>query len=445
MKAVGFITTPIFTRLLTKSEFGEFNNFQTWLILLTYITSLNLEGSLIRAVHEFKKDIDNYVFSMMTLGIISTLFWWLIINSFYSLFYKILYIDKIYINCMFFYLICCPGVNLFQNLERYQYKYKWTVAISMFVSIGASLLSVFLVCFGTNRLYGRIIGYITPTTIVGLAVYIYYFVKIKRPKLSYWKYVFPIVLPYIPHLLSMSLLSNIDRTMIRKICGTESVALYSLAYICGMVITMLVSSINSAFAPWLADKLNVGDFLSIKKISSPYVTIFSYFAIGCVLISPELLLILGGHEYIEAIYVIPPVTAGCLMQFIYCMYVNIEQYSKKTIGMAFASVIAASINYILNLYFIPKFGYIAAAYTTFIGYFILLSLHIFLVYKIGLIKIYDNKSICINAFCAIVFIYFSTFLLKYYLIRYIILFLYLTFGLFVIYKNKNKFLIFKER
>lgn len=55
MKTVGFITTPLFTRLLTKSEFGEFNNFQTWLILFTYITSLNLEGSLIRAVHEFKE------------------------------------------------------------------------------------------------------------------------------------------------------------------------------------------------------------------------------------------------------------------------------------------------------------------------------------------------------------------------------------------------------
>ena len=41
MKSIGFITTPIFTRLLTKAEFGDFNNFQTWMMILLYITSLN--------------------------------------------------------------------------------------------------------------------------------------------------------------------------------------------------------------------------------------------------------------------------------------------------------------------------------------------------------------------------------------------------------------------
>ena len=73
-KAVGFLTTPIFTRMLTKSEFGDFSNIQTWLMILAYITSLNLEGSLIRATHEHKKDLDSYVFSMITLSAISTAF-----------------------------------------------------------------------------------------------------------------------------------------------------------------------------------------------------------------------------------------------------------------------------------------------------------------------------------------------------------------------------------
>ncbi len=444
MKTVGFITTPVFTRLLSKSEFGEFNNLQTWLILLTYITSLNLEGSLIRAVHEFKEDIDEYVSSMMMLGIISTSIWWLTFNLFYDFFNKVLYINRLYINCMFLYLICCPGVNLFQNLERYKYKYKWTVAINLTISIGASLLSVLFVCFGANKLSGRIIGYIMPTIIVGIMIYLYYFIKIKKIRFSYWKYVLPIILPYIPHLLSMSLLSNIDRVMIRKICGTEAVALYSLAYICGMIITMLVSSINSAFAPWLAEKLKIADYEIIRKVSFPYVAIFSYFAIGCVLVSPEILFLLGGYEYAEAIYVIPPVSAGCLMQFIYCMYVNVEQYSKKTMGMAFASIIAASVNYILNLIFIPQYGYIAAAYTTFMGYFVLLILHIFLVYKIGLIKIYDNKKICISVIAAVISIFSVSFIIKYYIIRYFILIGFILVGFYIIYREKEKLVIFRK-
>ena len=47
IKGIGFITTPIFTRLLTKAEFGEFNNFRTWVNILLILTSLNLESSLI--------------------------------------------------------------------------------------------------------------------------------------------------------------------------------------------------------------------------------------------------------------------------------------------------------------------------------------------------------------------------------------------------------------
>ena len=30
VKSIGFITTPIFTRMLSKSEFGDFNNFTTF-------------------------------------------------------------------------------------------------------------------------------------------------------------------------------------------------------------------------------------------------------------------------------------------------------------------------------------------------------------------------------------------------------------------------------
>ena len=58
-KSIGFITTPIFTRILTKSEFGDFNNFTTWTGIILFITSLNLESSMIRARFDFEDDMDN--------------------------------------------------------------------------------------------------------------------------------------------------------------------------------------------------------------------------------------------------------------------------------------------------------------------------------------------------------------------------------------------------
>ena len=75
------------------------------------------------------------------------------------------------------------------------------------------------------------------------------------------------------------------------------------------------------------------------------------------------------------------------------MYVNIEQFEKKTVGMAFATIFAALSNFILNSIFIPQIGYIAAAYTTLISFLILLFIHMLLVKKIGLSCVYSTKNI----------------------------------------------------
>ena len=101
------------------------------------------------------------------------------------------------------------------------------------------------------------------------------------------------------------------------------------------------------------------------------------------LIAPEMLMIMGGENYISSMYVIPPVMLGCLFQYIYTMYVNIEQFMKKTVGMAFGSALAAIINVALNMLFIPKYGYIAAAYTTLVSYGFLLVFHYILVKELA--------------------------------------------------------------
>lgn len=438
MKTIGFLTTPIFTRLMTKSEFGDFNNIQTWMMLLMYITSLNLEGSLIRASYEHKEDLDNYAFSMLGLSVTSTVIWLGLVCAFIDRFSLWMAINKSYIYWMFAYLLFMPLVNIFQNVERFRYNYKWTVYSSMFISIGASFLSVLFVFFFSNKLLGRVAGYILPVVILGLILIVYYLRKQVRIKLKYWKYALPIVLPYIPHLLSMYLLNSVDKVMIKNYCGSEILALYSLAYTCGMLITILVNSINSAFSPWLADKLSANEYEEIYKVSFPYVGFFCFISIGAALITPEILFILGGSSYMQAMYVLPPVAAGCLLQFVYCMYVNVEQYEKKTVGMAMASVVAAVVNYYLNMMFIPKYGYVAAAYTTYFGYLTLLLMHMYIVSKLKMLHIYSNKRIFVSTILTSIIIMMVSFILKATSTRYIALSIYLFVALCFIYRSRKQ-------
>ena len=128
------------------------------------------------------------------------------------------------------------------------------------------------------------------------------------------------------------------------------------------------------------------------------------------LVAPELLLIMGGKEYLETKYLIPPVMVGYVFQFVYSLYVNIEFYHKKQKNIAFGTMIACVINIILNYLLIPKFGYIAAAYTTLIGYISLYVIHYIFVKKLGCTYWYDNRfniiRYCIVGLIAIGFIIF---------------------------------------
>ena len=80
MKGIGFITTPIFTRLLSHDEFGLYSNYASWLQTFTMFVTLNLASTFISARFDFEDDFDGYISSVLSLSTVSTLIWLLIMN-----------------------------------------------------------------------------------------------------------------------------------------------------------------------------------------------------------------------------------------------------------------------------------------------------------------------------------------------------------------------------
>lgn len=445
VRSIGFITTPIFTRILTHSDFGIYNNYTSWLSIITIFITLNLESTLISARYNYKDKFDTYILSMLSLSALNAFIWFVCINLFKNKFEIFFDLDIKYLNVMLVYLLFLPAVNMFQARERYYFEYKRTVVASLILSIGTALLSVVLVINLSNKLTGRILGGVIPTVLLGIVFCLYFIKKGKQVKISYWKYAIPICLPYIPHLLSMTVLNSTDRVMIMKMCGSEQNALYSLAYTCGTMVTLLMTSLNGAYAPWLGEKLNEGKEEEIHKFSYIYIMAFSFLTIGIMLVSPEVLYILGGKSYMEAVYILTPISMGCECQFLYTMFVNVEQFKKKTIGMAIGSVLAAFTNFILNLFLIPKAGYLAAAYTTLAGYLLLLVLHMYLVKKLGLSSMYDYKFIWIIIGLGMLLMLIITVLYSYIIIRYMTICIYIIIMFIIIFKYKNKLYDFLNR
>lgn len=423
-KSIGFITIPIFTRLLSHNDYGLYSNYTSWLSTLTVFVTLNLVASFISARFDFEKDFDGYVSSTLVLSSFVTAICAAVINLFPSFFTGLTGVNQRYINVMIVYLLFYSAVDMFQARERYYYEYKISVLISFLIAFSTAIISVLLVVSFENKLSGRIIGSAFPTIVIGAILYLILVWRGKKVDFSYWKYALPICFPYIPHALSLSLLNSMDKMMITKICGPEENALYSVAYSCGAVITLLITSLNTAFSPWLGEKLSQEKYGEIRKISKYYIALFVFGTCGIMLLTPEFLFVMGGKSYREAIYVMPPVAFGCVCQFLYTMYVNVEQFRKKTIGMAIASITAAVSNYLLNSFFIPRVGYIAAAYTTLASFVLLLLIHMLLVRHMGLQRVYSTKVVFLVLLFMSIYTIFIHVLYLNNIIRYVMIVLY---------------------
>ncbi len=440
MRGIGFLTTPIFSRLMTTEEFGLYSNYTSWESILTVFVTLNLSATLISARYDHEKDFDGYIFSMLGLSALSSLIWFIVFQVFWGVFEPLLSMSRYYITVMCVSLFFQPITSMFVERERYKFEYKKSVALSLTVSILTTGLSVALVVLMEDKFKGRVLGGVLPVIPIGVWLAFYFYRKGKRIRIEYWKYALPICIPYIPHVLSLILLSSMDRTMITRICGPEDNAIYSLAYSCSSMITMLVGSLNSAFAPWIGEKLHEKKYGEINRVSRIYMTTFVAMAALIVLAAPEVIAIVGGSKYREGIWVLPPVAAGVMLQFLYCMFVNVEQFEKKTTGMAFASVSAALLNWGLNAYFIPRYGYIAAAYTTFAGYLWMLLVHMWLVYHYGYREVYDYRMVLMMVGCISVVMLGATWLYGQPVIRYIIIAIYAAVLGMIFLKRKEQIL-----
>ncbi|WP_275887804.1 polysaccharide biosynthesis C-terminal domain-containing protein [Bacillus sp. P14.5] len=80
-------------------------------------------------------------------------------------------------------------------------------------------------------------------------------------------------------------------------------------------------------------------------------------------------------QYYSAIKILPIIITGNIFVYYYSIYINYSYYLKKTKTIAVNTLIAALFNIVANVIFIPKFGYIAAAWTTLAAYILLFILH----------------------------------------------------------------------
>lgn len=439
VSGLGFLTTPIFSRVLSKVELGQFSNFTSWESILTVALSLNLVASIARAKYDYRKDMDSYVFSILCLSNAVALLAYMGAEMFPQFFKNTLSMDMKYVRLLFLDIIVWPAFQYLQTQHRVFQKYKFCVALSISSAIFRVGAALILIRVMDDRLYGRTLGYVVPFAVMNLVIWVMIAKKGKGIRVSHMKYACLIAVPLILHALSGRLLTSADKIMIEHICSSEKVALYTIPYTVSSAASIIWLAMNQAWAPWLFDQMDANETQEIRGRSKWYIGIFAVLIIGVFLVSPEVLLIMGGRQYEEAMGCMPPIILACAYQFIYSMYVNIEVFTKHTIQISVATCVAAVFNLITNAIFIPEYGYQAAAYTTAAGYLLLLVIHFILVHLRGqFAEIYDTRFIFITAAVLTVLAFLMTELYDHTPLRYGILLFYAVFLIVCGVRNKKR-------
>lgn len=439
-KGISFIIVPIYIRLLNTGEYGEWSVFQSWRDILIIFASLNLYcGVFTKTLVDIKNDRNRYTSSMQGLGSVITIVMFIIYLVFHSKINKILGLDIPIMLFLFMYFLVYPAFQFWSTRQRVEYRYKMMVFITIVISIFTPVLSIFLLINSNLRVKAVIYGYLIIQCVIGLYFYILQFIKGKVFfDKDYWKYALRFNIPLIPHYLSLIVLGQADRIMIKRICGKSDAGIYSFAYQIATAISVLISAINGSRVPWTYEQLRDRTYSQLKQISNILCVFMAIITIFIALLSPEIVRVFGTEDYMSAVYVIPIVSLGVYFTFVYDLFCGVEFYYGATKYVMIASCIGAMLNIILNTIFIPIYGLMAAAYTTLACYFVFMLMHFIFMKRICKAQkitenVYDIKGICVISGIAMIISFISMFTYYNDLVRYMSLIFFV--GLIILGKS----------
>ncbi|NBI73297.1 hypothetical protein D3Z50_20065 [Clostridiaceae bacterium] len=423
-RGISFITIPIFTRILSVYEYGMCSVFTSWSGIWENFAGLSLSCGVFNVgMIKYEKKRKQFLASLQGLTCISTVLCFLFCLLFHTGYYRLSGMEFKLTILMFIQILSGSILSLWYAYERYEYRYKGFLGVTMISSMAGPALSVLCVLSSGDKVFARFEGIVIVQVMLCLLVCIYERVKVKEfIHLAYWKYALSFNIPLIPHYLSATMLNSSDRIMISYFCGEEKTAFYGIAGSCSMVMQVLLSAINSSITPWYFEQLKKRNYGNVRAWLNRIIGAFFCVTVLVTLFGPELLGVLATKEYYDAVYLLPVVMSSVFFLFLYGLFANIEFYYEKKSYILLASVTAAVMNIVLNAVFIPVFDYYAAGYTTLACYIFYAAAHCCFAIKIlkqeGMGPVFSVKYIAVISALLLMLVAVVCFLYQFMMIRY---------------------------
>lgn len=394
-KILSFILIPLYTNVLTTSEYGIYDVYATTVSLLIPILTLNIVDGVMRFALDEKKD-KRQVFSIgikyVTIGslIFSSL---VIVNNIFNL--VPLFVD------FSSYLILLFVSSLFYTLIT-----QFSRGIEKITDVAVSGIINSIIMLGCNVLFllyfkMGIQGYFLATCLSFIIPSIYLVVRLKI-----WKYIVPRTnsqlteeitdysKPIIFDTVSWWVTNVSDRYVVTWFCGIAANGIYSLAYKIPSILNVFQSIFTQAWT------LSAVKSLEDKDSSAFYSSIYEYCNCGIVVLCSILILmdkilakILFANEFYLAWKYAPFLMISVVFGILSGLFVGIFAAAKQSKTFSFTTVIGAAVNIIFNILLVYFIGPLGASIATLLAYIIVWMIRLIKVNKIVTIKINLKKDI----------------------------------------------------
>jgi O-antigen/teichoic acid export membrane protein len=182
-------------------------------------------------------------------------------------------------------------------------------------------------------------------------------------------------LPLVPHMLAGWILEMSDRAILARFLPLRDVGIYTLGYQLGAAVGLLTTAFNAAWVPLLFGTLKSegeGGHRKLARLATYYTVALCFVGLGWSLLVKYVVTFMVGPEFREAHRITPWVVGGYVFAGLYLIPTNLLFWRRQTRVIPLATLAAGVVNVGLNVTLVPRYGAIAAAWSTLAAYAVLL-------------------------------------------------------------------------
>lgn len=362
---ISVLLLPLYTSILSTQEYGTYDLIMTISTFLIPFITLLMEESMFRflidAEHiDKRKNVISQTFIYAT---ISTIIFSLII----FIFGKIVNIE--YTQLLILYIVSNIILVLRNSTIRGLGKIKLYSIINALTSIAIILLNIFFIAYlkiGYKGLvYSAILANISSSIVVFASLKIHKYISFKQYNSKLMLEMIKYSIPLVPNSISWAIINLSDRLVISTVCGTTANGIYSMANKFPSFMDTIYGFFYTAWKESSAKALKDEDSTEFyNNIYNVLKRFLEAIIIGIIAYLPFIFSLLIKNDFGEAYKYIPPLLVSMYFSNMSGFLGGIFSAYKNTKIMGTTTIIAAIINFGLDLLLIKFIGIWAGIVST---------------------------------------------------------------------------------